>query len=42
MWISIPVDCSDWVYAYAFRLDIKRETTPWRPEASLTSNPPAS
>ncbi len=22
---SFPVDCSDWVYAYAFRLDVKRD-----------------
>jgi hypothetical protein len=24
---SFPVDCSDWVYAYAFRLDVKRDVS---------------
>jgi hypothetical protein len=37
------VDCSDWVYAYVFRLDVKRDVSVAPGGVlSLTSNPPLS
>jgi hypothetical protein len=37
------VDCSDWVYAYAFRLDVKRDVSVAPGGVlSLTSNLPLS
>ncbi len=39
----IPVDCSDWVYAYTFRLDVKRDVSVAPGGAfSLTSDLPLS
>ncbi len=41
--LFIPVDCSDWVYAYAFRLDVKRDVSVAPGGViSLTSNLPPS